>query len=59
MGRPHRRPEKEFNGTLRIFTTLPAEMADNALYLYDHGYSPDEWIKKGIRTLIKEIDVVI
>lgn len=59
MARPHKRPEKAQNGSLKINLTLPPEMADAALSLYDDGYSPEEWAKEGIRSLKNRVNVVI
>ena len=59
MGRPHKRPEKSGNGSLKIYLTLPPEMADAALSLYDNGYSPEEWAKEGIRALKQRTNCVM
>lgn len=48
MGLQRKRPEKTTCGTLRLYVTIPAELADEALKLYDSGFNQNDWAKEGI-----------
>ena len=56
--RRKKRIEKSPAGTLRLFVTIPVELADIAIELYSEGYNQNDWVKEGIRTLKRRQDAI-
>lgn len=51
LARRNKELKKEDNGSLRLFVTIPANLADSAIELYNNGYDQNDWAKEGIRLI--------
>lgn len=53
MGRKCKKLIKNESGSIFIRTTIPAELADFAYESQKRGYTPNDWIRIGIRATLK------
>jgi len=57
MSRPYAPLKKKPNGTIPFRGTIPSALADAALKLQEKGYEPNDWVREGIRKLMREGEV--
>lgn len=51
MARAYGHLEKNANGSLTVRGTIPPVMADDAIRLFEMGYTPADWLRTGIREM--------
>lgn len=49
MSRPFKGLKKNENGSITIHGTIPPALADDAIRLFEEGYTPADWLRVGIR----------
>lgn len=49
MSRPCKGLKKNENGSITIHGTIPPALADDAIRLFEEGYTPADWLRVGIR----------
>ncbi len=53
MARQRSKPQVNKYGTLYFNVTVPEELAEQTISLFNAGYDPNDMIKEGIRVLHK------
>jgi len=51
VARTYGQLKKNQNGSLTVHGTIPPVLADDALRLFEMGYTPVDWLRAGIREM--------
>jgi hypothetical protein len=51
MSRPYKQMKKNKNGSITIHGTIPPVLAEDAIRLFEMGYTPVDWLRTGIREM--------